>query len=118
MRRLSGYVLAQVKVANPGGQAAPLPYENHFTPKQLTTGQLAATSAAARHDLCGFAEPTYFDFVGTLSPTFAPDGLDELPAGAEVTLWGLLPAPDPSVTSIKVHLAGYGRPLEAQITDG
>ncbi|MEV4893617.1 OmpA family protein [Nonomuraea sp. NPDC055795] len=118
VRRLSGYLLASVKVTNPGSEPAPLSYENHFTPKELTTGQLSVSGPGSRHELCGFAEPTYFDFVGTLSSGFMPGKLDVLPAGAEVTLWGLLPAPPENVASVKVQLGGYGEPLDAQITEG
>ncbi|MFI6297280.1 OmpA family protein [Nonomuraea sp. NPDC050790] len=116
--RLSGYLLASVKVRNPGSGTAALPYENHFTPKELTTGQLSVTGPGSRHELCGFAEPTYFDFVGTLSSGFTPGKLDVLPAGAEVTLWGLLAAPPEDVTSVKIRLGGYGEPLDAPITGG
>ncbi|MBB5081232.1 OmpA family protein [Nonomuraea endophytica] len=118
VRRLSGYLLASVKVTNPGSDPAPLSYENHFTPKELTTGQLSVSGPGSRHELCGFAEPTYFDFVGTLSSGFMPGKLDVLPAGAEVTLWGLVPAPPENVASVKIQLGGYGEPLDAQITDG
>ncbi|SDM36544.1 OmpA family protein [Nonomuraea jiangxiensis] len=116
VRRLSGYLLASVKVTNPGSEPASLEYENHFTPKELTTGQLSITDQNSRGDLCGFAEPTYFDFIGTMSAGFAPGELDSVPAGAEVTLWGLFPAPSASVTSVKVQLGGYGEPLQAEIS--
>ncbi|MEU6785150.1 OmpA family protein [Nonomuraea angiospora] len=115
VRRLSGYLLASVKVTNPGAEAASLEYENHFTPKELTSGQLSIAAQNGRQELCGFAEPTYFDFVGTMSASFAPGKLDTVPAGAEVTLWGLFPAPSASVTSVKVQVGGYDQPLPAEV---
>ncbi|WP_431919267.1 OmpA family protein [Nonomuraea jabiensis] len=116
VRRLSGYLLASVKVTNPGSQAASLEYENHFTPKELTSGQLSIAAQNGRQELCGFAEPTYFDFVGTMSASFAPGKLDTVPASAEVTLWGLFPAPSANVTSVKVQVGGYDQALPAEVT--
>ncbi|MET7330308.1 OmpA family protein [Nonomuraea sp. NPDC005650] len=116
VRRLSGYLLASVKVTNSGSQAASLEYENHFTPKELTSGQLSIAAQNGRQDLCGFAAPTYFDFVGTMSSSFAPGKLDTVPAGAEVTLWGLFPAPNASVKSVKVQVGGYDEALPAEVT--
>ncbi|WP_344873164.1 OmpA family protein [Nonomuraea antimicrobica] len=123
VRRLSGYLLASVKITNSGSEPAPLPYENHFTPDELTTGQLSIAGQNERHELCGFAEPTYFDFIGTMSSGFAPGKLDSVPGGAEVTLWGLFPAPVPAAAgqgstgaSVKVQIGGYAEPLDAEVT--
>ncbi|MEU4223334.1 OmpA family protein [Nonomuraea sp. NPDC026600] len=114
VQRLSGYALATVKVTNPGQDTVPLDFDNHFTPKELTTGQLSLAGQSTRYDVCGFAEPTYFDFIGNLSQRFAPGKLSVIPAGAEVTLWSLFPAPDAG--AVEVELAGYADRLPAEIT--
>lgn len=116
VRRLAGYVLASVKVTNPTTSPLQLDYDNHFTPKELTTGQLSLAGEQARYDVCGFAEPTYFDFVGTLSQRFAAGQLGWLPPDASVTLWGLFPAP--AASSVKVEIAGFADTLDADITAG
>lgn len=117
-RRLGGYLLASVTVSNPTSEVRALDFDNHFTPKELTTGQLSLSDGTARYDVCGFAEPTYFDFVGTLSQRYAPGGLGKVPAGASVTLWGLFPAPAQDTTSVKVEVAGFADTITADITAG
>ncbi|MFI6318329.1 hypothetical protein ACIBG8_12455 [Nonomuraea sp. NPDC050556] len=116
VRRLAGYVLASVKVTNPTAAPLALDYDNHYTPKELTTGQLSLAGEQARYDVCGFAEPTYFDFVGTLSQRFAPGKLGSLPPDASVTLWGLFPAP--ATSSVQVEIAGFADTLTADISPG
>lgn len=116
LQRMSGYVLASVKVTNPGSEPAKIDYDNSFTPHELTAGQVSLAGKSGTYDLCAFDPPTYFDFIGTLSQRFSPGKLDVIPAGAGVTLWGLFPAPPAATTSLQVQIGGYGERLPAEIT--
>lgn len=119
VRRYAGYVLAKATVANPTDKALDLDYVNAISPREITLGQLSFVDGTAgrRHELCAFAEPTYFDFIGNFGQTFWPDRLGTVPPGAEVVMWGLFAAPGADTTSVEVEMGGYTEALPADITN-
>jgi len=116
VRRTGRYALAQVTVDNPTSGALPLDFQNHFTPKQVTAGQLTLGTGAGRRQACGFTDPVYYSFIGNLGQNFAPGPLGSVPAGAKITLWGLFAAPEGD--TVNVGVGGFGGPRPAQVTPG
>jgi outer membrane protein OmpA-like peptidoglycan-associated protein len=116
VQRIAGYVLAQVVVTNPTSEAQKLDFDNHFTPEEITVGQitLADGTAQRRSEPCGFAPPIYFDYIGNLGQDFWTEHRGSVPPGAEVVLWSLFAAP--KATSVDVEVGGFGETQKAEIT--
>ncbi|MEJ3659121.1 OmpA family protein [Actinomycetes bacterium KLBMP 9759] len=122
VQRYAGFLLTEVKVSNPTSDDIELALEvQPDTTGAITEGLLSVvdTKNQRRSGLCSFIEPTYWQYAGNPGLVFglkANQGV--VPAGADVTVWGMVPAPPPDVTSVDVEVGGFGKAIPAQVTPG
>ncbi|WP_232666900.1 OmpA family protein [Pseudonocardia sp. TRM90224] len=122
VQRYAGFLLTEVKVSNPTSEDLELALEvQPDTTGAITEGLLSVvdTKNQRRGGLCSFIEPRYWQYAGNPGTAFGPSSKQgTVPAGAEVTVWGIIPAPPADVTSVDVEVGGFVKAIPAEVTPG
>ena len=110
LRRVGGFLLADITVRNPTLVPIEFPLNNGLTgirsaPEGVT---LADRTAQRRYESCHAYRTGDRQSIGNTGNTYSPISRDMLPAGAEATFWALYLAPPPKTTAVDVEINGFG----------
>ena len=110
LRRMGGFLLADLTVRNPTPLPIQLPTNNGLVGNRGAPGgmSLADRQAQRRYELCSALETGDGQTIGNTGNYYSPIKFDMLPAGAAVSFWALYLAPPAETTTMDVEIGGFG----------